>query len=189
VLQLASRRIAACAHAHVRCLPQAAVDAFATQDSPMMAALIGVPSALSTRIGVGSVECRKVANSVLLEAQGRVTRVAMLTQLEPFKALLDRTRAPSWIIDTAHLTDFEPGAVSVGADYFKHFKQVGGVKVVFVSGLATARLAAFTIAFAAHLSLVSAQSLSEAYQILGIEPAAGDDDGAEPHSSGAFLKY
>jgi len=162
------------------------VNAFATQDSPMMADLIGVASAPFTRIGAGSVECRQLANCVLLAAQGRVTRVAMLTQLEPFKTLLNRTRAPSWIIDTAQLTDFEPGAVSVGADYFKHFKQVGGGKVVFVSGLATARLAAFTIAFAAHLPLVSAQSLSEAYRILGIEPVAVGDDGAEPRRSGTL---
>ena len=145
--------------------------------------------ALPNPTGHGSVECRQIAaNSVLLQAQGRVTRLAMSMQLETFKNLLAGMRAPSWIIDTSALNDFEPGAVSVGADYFKRFKEAGGVKVVFVSGLGTARLAAFTIAFAAHLPLVPAQSLSEAYQLLGLGLAPNSDEGTKGRDSATARK-
>jgi len=96
----------------------------------------------------------------------------MTTNLLTFDRLLTRTARPDWIIDISTLGNFEPGAVGVGADYFRAFKQAGGTKVVLVSGLATARLAAFTIAFAAHLPLVTAQSLAEACRQLGIEVPA-----------------
>jgi hypothetical protein len=135
------------------------------------------------------VECRQIAaHSLLLEACGRVTRVSMLTQLETFKTLLTRMREATWIIDTSGLDDFEPGAVGVGADYFRAFKAAGGTKVVFVSGLATARLAAFTIAFAAHLPLVPAQSLAEAYEMLGIGPAPSRHGAPDSRSSGTRVK-
>jgi hypothetical protein len=109
------------------------------------------------------------AQTVLLRAQGHVTKLAMATTLLTFERLLTRMTRPDWIIDISTLGNFEPGAVGVGADYFRSFKQAGGTKVVLVSGLATARLAAFTIAFAAHLPLVTAQSLAEACRQLGIE--------------------
>jgi hypothetical protein len=116
-----------------------------------------------------AVECSTIAaQTVLLRAQGHVTKLAMTTNLATFERLISRLERPDWIIDISGLGNFEPGAVGVGADYFRLFKQAGGTKVVLVSGLATARLAAFTIAFAAHLPLVAAQSFSEACNILGI---------------------
>ena len=93
----------------------------------------------------------------------------MTTNLVTFERLIARVERPDWIIDISALGNFEPGAVGVGADYFRLFKHAGGTKVVLVSGLATARLAAFTIAFAAHLPLVAAQSLAEACKILGLD--------------------
>jgi hypothetical protein len=110
-----------------------------------------------------------VAQTVLLRAQGHVTRLTMTKSLAEFQGLLARVSGPSLIIDISNLGNFEPGAVDVGADYFRLFKGAGGKKVVLVSGLATARLAAFAIAFAARVPLVAAQSLSEACDILNIQ--------------------
>lgn len=110
------------------------------------------------------------AQTVLLRAEGHVTKLAMSANLAAFEGLLAKMQRPDWIIDISALSNFEPGAVGIGADYFRMFKHAGGTKVVLVSGLATARLAAFTIAFAAHLPLVAAQSLNEACTTLGIDP-------------------
>jgi hypothetical protein len=122
-----------------------------------------------------AVDCRQIsARTLLLLAQGHVSRLAMSSQLTTFEALIKNMSTPDWIIDISRLGNFEPGAVGVGADYFRFFRQAGGKKVVLVSGLATARLAAFTIAFAAHVPLVPTQSLAEACKLLGIERAPGD---------------
>jgi len=106
---------------------------------------------------------------VLLRARGHVTRSAMTRSLSEFQALLVKLERPHWIIDVSQLDNFEPSAVGVGADYFRLFKQAGATKVVLVSGLATARLAAFTIAFAAHVPLMTAESLADACQILNVD--------------------
>jgi len=114
--------------------------------------------------------CREVigGNTILLTARARVTRAAMLAELQNFRTLLERAKGPHWIIDTSQLDDFEPGAVAVGTEWFRTFKSHGGQRVVFVSGLATARMAAGTIAFAARLPLVSVDSLKQAFIELGI---------------------
>lgn len=106
---------------------------------------------------------------MVLRAQGNVTKLAMAASLTTFERLLARAERPDWIVDISGLTNFEPTAVSVGADYFRSFKQAGGSKVVLVSGLATARLAAFTLAFAVHLPLVAVDSFAEACKTLGLE--------------------
>jgi len=84
-------------------------------------------------------------------------------------------RRPGWIIDTSQLEDFEPGAVGLGNDWFRAFKNAGGEKVVLVSGLATARMAAMTISFAARLPLVTCLTYAEACARLGVVHAARVD--------------
>jgi len=114
-------------------------------------------------------ECGQIAPEVvLLVATGRVTRYAMEALLPTFQTILARMRWPGWIIDTSELQDFEPGAVGVGTDWFRSFKDAGGEKVIFVSGLATARMAAMTISFAARLPLEACPTLAEACDRLGV---------------------
>lgn len=119
---------------------------------------------------VGSeLECGQIApRVVILIARGRVTRRGMESTLPMFKTILARMRQPGWIIDTSELADFEPGAVGIGTEYFKLFKESGGEKVIFVSGLATARMAATTISFAARMPLESCETLAEACERLGV---------------------
>ncbi len=123
----------------------------------------------ATRPTASALECRQlVDNVVLLSARGLVTRSSMLAQLDSFRGILGRMKDPGWIIDMSSLSDFEAGAVAVGTEWFKSFKSAGGRQVVIVSSHATARMAAGTIAFAARLPLVTAESLSEACKKLGI---------------------
>jgi len=141
-----------------------------TQHCGKLADLLLVAIARANRKELTSVDCRQIsARIVLLQAEGHVTRLAMSANLPTFEALIKSTSSPDWIIDISKLGNFEPGAVAVGADYFRLFRQAGGAKVVLVSGLATARLAAFTIAFAAHVPLVPTQSLAEACKLLGVD--------------------
>ena len=114
-------------------------------------------------------KCWQIAPEVvLLVAKGRVTRHSMSTLLPTFQDILSRMKQPGWIIDTSELDDFEPAAVGVGTDWFRSFKAGGGKKVIFVSGHATARMAAMTISFAARVPLEACLTLAEACDLLGV---------------------
>ncbi|MFZ5896668.1 MAG: hypothetical protein ACOY0T_36770 [Myxococcota bacterium] len=116
-----------------------------------------------------NLECGQIAPQVvLLVARGRVTRHSMEAQLPVFQNILSRMRRPGWIIDTSDLCDFEPSAVGIGTEWFKAFKAAGGEKVIFVSGLATARMAATTISFAARMPLETSLTLAQACERLGV---------------------
>jgi hypothetical protein len=139
-------------------------------------------------------ECGQIApHVVLLAARGRVTRHAMENLLPTFQNIVARMRRPGWIIDTSELGDFEPGAVGVGTDWFRAFKGAGGEKVIFVSGLATARMAAMTISFAARLPLEACLTLAEACERLGVThpPARAGmrQPDPEPGMSGTQRKF
>lgn len=139
-------------------------------------------------------DCNQIAPEVvLLLARGRVSRQAMESVFPTFKAILARMRRPGWIIDTYDLNDFEPGAVGIGTEYFNLFKASGGQKVIFVSGLATARMAATTISFAARVPLETCETLAEACERLGVThpPALATQPRVEqdPHLSGTRPKY
>ena len=124
---------------------------------------------IPARTSSSDLECAQIAPQVvLLVAHGRVTRHAMESTLPTFKTILARMRRPGWIVDTSGLADFEPGAVGIGTDFFKAFKASGGEKVIFVSGLATARMAATTISFAARVPLETCQTLADACERLGV---------------------
>jgi hypothetical protein len=122
-------------------------------------------------VTVSDLKCRQIAASVvLLSARGHVTREAMHSELLVFRNLVMRMKTPGWVIDTSELQNFEPGAVAIGTDWFREFKTAGGEKVVFVSGLSTARMAAGTIAFAVRIPLVTCETLTQAYAALGVRP-------------------
>jgi hypothetical protein len=124
----------------------------------------------SWALNVGSeLECAQIAAQVvMLVARGRVTRHAMHATYPTFESILARMRRPGWIIDTSELTDFEASAVGIGTEYFKLFKEHGGEKVIFVSGLGTARMAATTISFAARVPLEACETFAEACERLGV---------------------
>lgn len=139
-------------------------------------------------------DCSQIAAEVvLLVARGRVSRQAMEAVFPRFKAILTRMRKPCFIIDTFELDDFEASAVGIGTEYFKLFKESGGEKVILVSGLATARMAAMTISFAARVPLQTCSTLAEACALLGVThpPARAEQQQIEfdPHSSGTRPRF
>ena len=99
----------------------------------------------------------------------------MRRELVTFRGVLSGMSTPAWVIDTSALGNFEPGAVAVGTDWFREFKAAGGQKVVFVSGMSTARMAAGSIAFAARIPLVTCESLAQACDELGVVPPSSLD--------------
>lgn len=132
-----------------------------------------VPRATPNRGTLGSLESAQVGPNVIVTTfVGHIARVMAEEQLTQYRQRLAGMSAPTWIMDCGEITGFEPSAVSAGAKWFDAFKGRGGSKVLLVSRLHAARMAAATIAFGVGLRVESFDHLRDALDALGLRPNA-----------------
>lgn len=128
---------------------------------------IGAP--LSKRSEFDAIESECVAGHVLLtRIRGHATRALAEQQFHQFNREVAVISNPIWIIEQLEMTGFDPGAVTTGARWFNSFKERGGKRVIIVSTLATARMAAVSLAFAVDAKSSCCETLKEAYEQAGI---------------------
>lgn len=132
----------------------------------------GVPRATPNRGSLGSLESAQVGPSVVLTTfVGHVSRAMAEDQLAQYRQrIAGLSGTPTWIMDCADLTGFEPAAVNAGAKWFDAFRKAGGTRVLLVSRLHAARMAAATIAFGVGLRVESFDELRDALDHLGLRP-------------------
>ena len=132
-----------------------------------------MPRATPNRGSLGSVESAQIGPLVVITTfVGHISRVTADAQLGQFRERLEKMHEPTWIMDCGSITGFDPSAVGAGSKWFDAFKARGGRRVVLVSRLHAARMAAATIAFGVGLRVESFDELRDALDHLGLRPSS-----------------
>jgi hypothetical protein len=132
-----------------------------------------MPRATPNQGSLGSVESAQIGPHVVITTfVGHIARSAADAQLMQFRERLAKMSEPTWIMDCSSITGFDPSAVGAGAKWFDAFKVRGGSRVLLVSRLHAARMAAATIAFGVGLRVQTFDELRDALDHLGLRPTS-----------------